>query len=407
MDRITESIKSALKQLMGNKGRTVLTMLGMFIGVGAVIMILALGSGFQTYIKGSFMDMGLGVFQVGVKENKPENLISQEDLGLIKELPGIEKAVRGNNSKEILTTAKGEIYECNIMGAEPDFINHIQPIDIIAGNSLSDKDEKAFSDNVVIADVVAKALFNGMEYDRVIGETIQLTINEQPISYQIVGIYNTESSARLTKKELERAIGSKTFYIPYTKFDQLYGLGGKVANVMGVIEDGYDQTEATTVIAQILNKRHHLKDGYSVTTYVQIVEMVDSIMGIITLFISAIASISLAVGGVGIMNIMLVTVKERTREIGVRKALGATHTDILIQFMIEALMVTLIAGILGMILGYIGAMVIGNQLGIMAQFSIGMLLFATLTSMGIGLIFGVYPAYQAAKLDPIEALRAD
>ncbi len=407
MDRIRESINSALKQLMGNKGRTVLTMLGMFIGIGAVIMILALGSGFQTFIKSSFMDMGLGVFQINIKDAKPENRISEDDLEVIRQVKGVEVVVRGNADRGVLTSDKGELYDVNVVGGEPEFINEIQPIDIVAGTSLTKEDERALSNSVVIADAVADYLFRGVPYKSVIGEQIQITVNSQPINYRIVGIYDTGLGSGLSKKDYKKAIGERNFYIPYAKLDQLLGLGGTVDMIVGIIEDGYDQTETTTIIGQILNKRHHLKDGYSVQTYVQIVEMVDGIMGIITLFISAIASISLVVGGVGIMNIMLVTVKERTREIGVRKALGATHKDILTQFMIEALMITLIAGICGMLLGYIGAMIVGSSLGIMAQFSIGMLLFSTLTSMGIGLIFGVYPAYQAAQLDPIEALRAD
>ena len=140
---------------------------------------------------------------------------------------------------------------------------------------------------------------------------------------------------------------------------------------------------------------------------VAMMEMAEEMMGIITLFISAIASISLVVGGVGIMNIMLVTVKERTKEIGIRKALGAPNKVILGQFLIEALMLTFIAGILGMIIGYVGAFLLGSMINIQASFTMGMVLFSTLTSITIGVVFGVYPAYQAAKLDPVEALRVD
>lgn len=177
--------------------------------------------------------------------------------------------------------------------------------------------------------------------------------------------------------------------------------------VAGLTQDGYDQVAATSKMGQILNRRHHLKDGYTITTYAQFITMVEMIMSTITLFISAIASISLIVGGVGIMNIMLVTVKERTREIGVRKALGASNKVILRQFLIEALMLTVIAGLIGMLLGYIGALYIGNVINVQAQFTIGMLLFSSIVSSVIGIVFGVYPAYQAARLDPIEALRAD
>ncbi len=125
------------------------------------------------------------------------------------------------------------------------------------------------------------------------------------------------------------------------------------------------------------------------------------------MFVSALASISLIVGGVGIMNIMLVTVKERTREIGIRKALGASNKLILRQFVIEALLLTIIAGFIGMIIGYVGAITIGANFNIQAKFTAGMMIFSTVTSICIGLIFGVYPAYQAARLDPVEALRAE
>lgn len=406
---IRETIKSAIKQLLGNKGRTVLTMLGMFIGIGAVIMIQALGTGLTQSVTSSFSEMGLGVFQMSAKDNKnAENYISVEDMELLSAMPEVKTLVAANVSEATLLDQKSEAFKVTIMGAQPAFTNDIMPKKILAGRNLSEKDEQAYGRSIMIADSVAMALFQcGKDYNKVIGETINITINNQPNAFTVVGVYNTSVASNLSQKELEKTISRQTYNIPYSTLDQLLGLGGKVGMVAGLTQDGYDQVAATSKMGQILNRRHHLKDGYTITTYAQFITMVEMIMSTITLFISAIASISLIVGGVGIMNIMLVTVKERTREIGVRKALGASNKVILRQFLIEALMLTVIAGLIGMLLGYIGALYIGNVINVQAQFTIGMLLFSSIVSSVIGIVFGVYPAYQAARLDPIEALRAD
>lgn len=406
---IRETIKSAIKQLLSNKGRTVLTMLGMFIGIGAVIMIQALGTGLTQSVTSSFSEMGLGVFQISAKDNKnAENYISLEDMELLSAMPEVKTLVAANTSEATLLNQKSEAFKVNIMGAQPAFTNDIMPKKILAGRNLSAKDEQAYGRSIMIADSVAMALFQcGKDYNKVIDETINITINNQPNTFTVVGVYNTSVASNLSQKELEKTISRQTYYIPYSTLDQLLGLGGKVGMVAGLTQDGYDQVAATSKMGQILNRRHHLKDGYTITTYAQFITMVEMIMSTITLFISAIASISLIVGGVGIMNIMLVTVKERTREIGVRKALGASNKVILRQFLIEALMLTVIAGLIGMLLGYIGALYIGNVINVQAQFTIGMLLFSSIVSSVIGIVFGVYPAYQAARLDPIEALRAD
>lgn len=405
---IREILKSALKQLLGNKARTILTMLGMFIGVGAVIMIQSLGSGLTNSIVSSFSEMGLGVFQIEVKDKENENYITQEDLDLLSKMKEVKKIVAAQTSDANLYNLKGDIFKCSLTGVEPAFTNEIMPRTILAGRNLSEKDEVAYSRSILIADSVAMAIWDcNKDYDRTIGETINIVVNNQPTAFTVIGVYDSDVASHLTKKELEKTISNKTYYIPFTTLGQILELEGKIGMVAGLTQDQYDQVAATTKMGQILNRRHHLKDGYNITTYAQLITMVETIMSTITLFISAIASISLAVGGVGIMNIMLVTVKERTREIGIRKALGASNGVILRQFLVEALMLTFIAGLIGMLLGYVGALCIGNIINVQAHFTLGMLLFSTVTSISIGVVFGVYPAYQAARLDPIEALRAD
>lgn len=404
---IKETIKTALKQLLGNKGRTFLTMMGMFIGVGSVIMIIALGSGFQGFIKDQFVDLGLGVFTVTAKEDKSEYLINLDDVDVVRHLEEVECVVRGIGEEVTLTNAKGEEFKASLTGAEEGFTSDVQPITLRAGRDISSRDQEAGTAVIVIADVVGKAYFGNVAYEAMVGENMEITVNSQPTSFQVIGIYKTETRENLTQKEKESYYNYREFFVPFNTLKNLMGTGEEVTMIAGLVKDGYDQTAVVTKIGQILNRKHHLKDGYSVQSVAQMVEMVDTMMNVITMFISALASISLVVGGVGIMNIMLVTVKERTREIGIRKALGASNKLILRQFIIEALLLTVIAGIIGMLIGYVGAVVIGSNFNIQANFTIGMIMFATITSVSIGLIFGVYPAYQAARLDPIEALRAE
>lgn len=185
---IRETIKSAIKQLLGNKGRTVLTMLGMFIGIGAVIMIQALGTGLTQSVTSSFSEMGLGVFQMSAKDNKnAENYISVEDMELLSVMPEVKTLVAANVSEATLLDQKSEAFKVTIMGAQPAFTNDIMPKKILAGRNLSEKDEQAYGRSIMIADSVAMALFQcGKDYNKVIGETINITINNQLMPSQLL-----------------------------------------------------------------------------------------------------------------------------------------------------------------------------------------------------------------------------
>jgi putative ABC transport system permease protein len=172
-----------------------------------------------------------------------------------------------------------------------------------------------------------------------------------------------------------------------------------------MVHEDYNPTEVAYQIGRLLDKRHSTKNGYTVQSIMQMTDQIDSILSMVTGFIGLVAGISLVVGGIGIMNIMLVTVKERTREIGIRKAIGATNREVLQQFLIEAVILTILGGIIGMFLGYFGGLGVGALIGIEASLTVDMIIFSVGTSSAIGIIFGVYPAKQAAKLDPVEALR--
>lgn len=404
---IRETIVSAFKQLISNKVRTFLTMLGIFIGIASVVMIFALGNSFQKYIENQWSDLGINTFSISAKKVSNDFLITEEDIECIKQIEGVETIACAESVEATLFDIVGKQYSISVIGAEKDYTSLIQTLEIIAGRNFVEQDDNIGTQVIIIGDVVGKAMFGNMPYEQMVGRSIKVLINNQFLDYEIIGIYETELIDKFSLKKIKNYYGEQTFFIPYKTLTTIDTRTKGIISISGVVQNGYDQVTVAGMATQVINKRHNLIDGYSSQTLVQVIEMVKNIMSIITLFFSVIGSISLIVGGVGIMNIMIVTVKERITEIGIRKALGASNESILQQFLMEALILTLVAGVIGLIIGYIGASIVAKKLDLQVEVSIGAIIVSLLGSVGIGVVFGVYPAYQAAQMEPIDALRME
>ncbi len=402
---LSESIVFALRQLITNKGRTLLTMLGMFIGIGSVIMILGLGEGFKGMMSSVGEDIGMGAFYAYTKSGDSHNLITKEDIELINSMPEMKIVMGGIGAGGIGYDKDHDEISLYLYGSDPKYPEEIAKDELLAGRFLTSDDDRAYAKAMVVPDYFAKVIFNKTDYKSIIGEDVSIKVNGQEEQFTIVGVYKTNIKMTETKETLERRIAGQKLYVPVETLSFILEYTEGYSYIDGIANSEYDAKESASKVRNFLNKRHQQKDEYEVISLAQQLDMINDMLDMITLFIGAVASISLLVGGVGIMNIMLVTVKERTREIGVRKALGATNRVILRQFLIEALILTVIGGLIGMLIGYVGAMLIGAQFDIPAKLTTGMVLFSSGISIFIGLVFGVYPAYQAAQLEPIEALR--
>lgn len=397
-----ELFGSALQSLRNNVMRTSLTMLGIIIGISSVILIFSIGQGAVKFIVDELSSFGTNYFSVNPGQSQFTSQFSSGDL-TIEDAEAIRDDRSISNIQSVAPMAAANVVvSANdvdkailVYGMTTEAYDLLNP-NVLYGELISEEDNiEAQRVAVIGADAVEK--FFGKDADPV-GQKVKIDNK----TFKIIGV--TKSSSVLLGGFLDNSI-----YIPLDV--ALHQIKGKVdiAEIDISVKDQAIMNQTIEEVKLLLRDRHNLKEGdeddFVITSAKDALSIVQNITSVLTLLISAISGISLIVGGVGVMNIMLVSVTERTREIGLLKSIGATERNILVQFLIEAMVMTLIGGVIGIVLGVFGAYVVSLIVGIPFVFSVPAIAIAVGVSMAVGIIFGLYPARRAARLSPIDALR--
>lgn len=393
---LLDSLKIALSSILAHKLRSALTMLGIIIGVGSIITVVAIGQGGEMSLKSEFSGSGNNTVPIQFKEDMNEPLsigerpqITDEDLFEIKKIPEIKHVITTNSSMEPLNLNEKKDM-VSVIGLDSEYFE-VNQIKVKKGRSLNKFDVEQGS-NVVMISTDVKDIFYPKENP--VGKIIE--IRGQPL--QIIGIYKSDNGFM--------GMSIPELLIPISIWPTIYGKS-EIQNIVVQAETPDQLERAGKKAVDVLNNRklNDISGKYEIMDLKKLQEGLSQLTKIMTMVISGVAGISLVVGGIGVMNIMLVSVTERTREIGVRKALGATRSKILLQFLIEAVMLTLLGGLIGIALGYSGAYIVSKIAGWPPLVSWEVVVGGVLFSMTLGIIFGLIPANKAAKLDPIESLR--
>ncbi len=412
---LSESLRIALRALAANKLRALLTMLGIIIGVGAVITLLSVGKGVEKYVTTQFQGIGsnlLFVFPGGPEEqNGPPGTSSTRGKPLTnQDAEALADPYQVPNAKAIALEFFGfglvefgrETMNVQVSGVSVNY-QEVRQFFVDEGEFFTDNDERSGARVAVIGQTVLKTLFPTNDYP--LGQTIK--INKLP--FKIIGTLESKGGGLFGDQDSVVLIPLST---AQQRLFNARGADGKyhisLAYAQAVNDDKMDVL--ADEIGTVLRQRHEIyfrdEDDFTIVTQADLISAFGEVTSVLTVFLGAIAGISLVVGGIGIMNIMLVSVTERTKEIGLRKALGAKRQDILGQFLIEAMTLSLFGGLVGIILGASGAQIVAYyQPDVPIAVTLDSILLATGFSAAIGLFFGMYPAWRAAALNPIEALR--
>ena len=408
MGGLFEYIKMAVQNIRANKGRSFLTMLGIIIGIASVIAIVSIGEGTKNQMNSEIDGIGGGQIAVSVSNDAitESEFITAEDVQAVREIDTVEGVNVSESYEGETVTGKGN-FSIMLTAEGPD-AKLLNNSEMKYGNYFGENEIEEGKNVCVISDADAKRLFGT---DDVVGMNLDITCYDSSKSFRIMGVTTQKENGTFVSYTYDGM--PVAVNIPYSSMEDLVGAADEFYSLTIQGDKTLDSQIIADQVVHVLEKRHQCagEEYFQVQSFQDVMQSMNEMLGMVTAFISFVAGISLLVGGIGVMNIMLVSVTERTREIGIRKSLGAKTSSIMLQFLAEAAILTVIGGLIGIILGILAAYgicsVMSGSIGmtITPGISPTVIFVATLFSCAVGVFFGIYPAKKAARLSPIEALR--